>query len=111
MKLSKMTYTLTETLYQPEEENPMPQYIETKMIEDGLMAKVIIPKLEADGLKAYIGDYWFYFGGAELECTEPKEIPFGLLVEEIKAVLNYFYTTEETKDEYLYYYYYLCEHI
>lgn len=39
----------------------MKHIITKKMIEDGLISKVIIPKLEEDGLKAYIGDYWFYY--------------------------------------------------
>lgn len=87
-------------------------YIGTKMIEDGLMSKVIIPFLDADGLKAQIGDHWFYFGGSEFEYTEPKEIPFDVLVSEIKLVLDDFYECSETYgDEYLYYYYYLCENI
>jgi hypothetical protein len=82
------------------------------MIEDGLMAKVIIPKLEDDGLKAYIGDYWFYFGGTEFECTDPSTIPFGILVNEIKECLDDFYEHPEVfEDEYQYYYYYLCENI
>lgn len=88
------------------------EYIGTKMIEDGLMSKVIIPFLDADGLKAQIGDHWFYFGGSEFEYTEPKEIPFDVLVSEIKSVLDDFYECSETYgDEYLYYYYYLCENI
>ncbi len=84
-----------------------------KMIEDGLMAKAIIPKLEDSGLRAYIGDYWFYFGGSEFEFTDPKNIPFSILVEEIKIVLDSFRETsdEECRDEYLYYYDYLCENI
>ncbi len=90
----------------------MKERITKKMIEDGLMAKVIIPKQENDGLKAYIGNYWFYFGGSEFELTAPKDIPFGLLVEEIKAVFDAFYEAKDIyEDEYLYYYYYLCEHI
>lgn len=87
------------------------QYICRKMIEDGLMAKVIVPKREDDGLKAYIGDYWFYFGGSEFEHENPEKMPFGLLVEEIKNVLDSFYEHQETADEYLYYYYFLCENI
>lgn len=69
----------------------MKEYIGKKLIEDGLMAKVIIPKLEDDGLKAYIGEHWFYFGGTEFEQTDPKDIPFGLLVGEIKSVLDDFF--------------------
>lgn len=49
----------------------MKHRITKKMIEDGLISRVIIPKLEEDGLKAYIGDYWFYFGGSEFEDTDP----------------------------------------
>lgn len=89
----------------------MEKYIGKKMIEDGLMAKVILPQLHEDegSLIAKIGDYWFYFGGSEFEYTNPKEIPFDILVEEIKNVLDSFQT--ESPDEYLYYYYYLCENI
>ena len=90
----------------------MEKRIVKKMIEDGLMAKVIIPKQEDDGLKAYIGDNWFYFGGSEFEFTDPSNMPFGLLVEEIKTVLDAFYEDKDVfEDEYLYYYYYLYEHI
>lgn len=87
-------------------------YINQKMIEDGLMAKVIIPKLEDDGLKAYIGDHWFYFGGMEFEYTDPSTIPFGILANEIKECLDDFYEHPEVFEyEYQYYYYYLCENI
>ena len=90
----------------------MKEYIGKKMVEDGLMAKVIVPKLENDGLKAYIGEHWFYFGGTEFEYTDPKDIPFGLLVEEIKSVLDDFSKHPEVfENEYLYYYWYLCENI
>ena len=85
--------------------------ITEKMIQDGLMSKVIIPKLDDDGLKAYIGDYWFYFGGLEFEYTNPKDMSIWLIAEEIKVVLDDFYDWQEYEDEYLYYYYYLCEHI
>lgn len=88
------------------------KYIGRKMIEDGLMSKVIVPFLDEDGLKAQIGDYWFYFGGEEFEYTDPKDIPFDILVTEIKECLDDFYKhTELFEDEYLYYYYYLCENI
>ena len=87
------------------------EYINKKMIEDGLMSKVINPRLEDDGLKAYIGDYWFYFGGYEFENTNPNDIPFEILVEEIKIVLDDFYRLSDFENEYLYYYYYLDENI
>ena len=88
------------------------KYIGKKMIEDGLMSKVIVPFLDEDGLKAQIGDYWFYFGGTEFEYTDTKDIPFGILVNEIKECLDAFYECPEVyEDEYLYYYYYLCENI
>lgn len=87
-------------------------FICKKMIEDGLMAKVIVPQLDNDGLKAQIGEYWFYFGGTEFEKTDPKDMSFELLVEEIKTVLDDFYKHPETfGDEYMYYYYYLSENI
>ena len=87
----------------------MKKIITKKMIEDGLMAKVIIPKLEDDGLKAYIGDNWFYFGGSEFEYTDPKDMSIWLLAEEIKIALDSLDDVlEENDGEYLYYYYYLC---
>lgn len=90
----------------------MKKIITKKMIEDGLMAKVIIPKLENDGLKAYIGDNWFYFGGSEFEYTDPKDMSIWLLAEEIKTALDSLDDVLEGNDgEYLYYYYYLCEMI
>ena len=90
----------------------MKEYITKKMIEDGLMSKVIVPKLEYGGLVAHIGDYWFYAGRAEFDNTDPKEIPFEVLVNEIKDTLDDFYGCPEMfEDEYLYYYYYLCENI
>ena len=90
----------------------MKEYITKKMIEDGLMGKVIVPVLEDDGLIANIGNNWFYFGGTEFEYTDPKKIPFYILVNEIKDCLDDFYKhPEEFGDEYLYYYYYLCENI
>ena len=90
----------------------MKEYITKKMIEDGLMSKVIVPKLEYGGLVAHIGDYWFYAGRAEFDHTDPKEIPFEVLVNEIKDTLDDFYGYPEMfEDEYLYYYYYLCENI
>lgn len=87
------------------------KYIGRKMIEDGLMAKVIEPRLTGGGLIAQIGEYWFFFGGSEFERTNPKDIPFDVLVEEIKCVLDAFNEDEFYKTEYLYYYCYLCEHI
>lgn len=88
------------------------KYIGKKMIEDGLISKVIIPYLDTDGLKAQIGDCWFWFGGTEFEYTDPKDIPFDILVNKIKECLDGFYECPEVyKDEYLYYYYYLCENI
>ena len=87
------------------------EYIGKKMIEDGLMSRVIIPKLEDDGLKAYIGEYWFYFGGMEFQETEPSNIPFCVVVEELKSVLDDFYKLPEFEAEYLYYYHYLLENI
>lgn len=90
----------------------MKEYITKKMVEDGLMSKVIIPKLEDDELVCYIGDCWFYFGGMEFEYTNPKEIPFYILVNEIKECLDDFYDHPDIFEyEYLYYYYYLCENI
>lgn len=88
------------------------KYITKKLIEDGLMANVIIPKLNENELTCHIGEYWFYFGGMKFEHVDPKDIPFGVLVNEIKEVLDAFYECPDVfYDEYLYYYYYLCEHI
>lgn len=89
----------------------MKHRITKKMIEDGLISKVIIPKLEENDFKAYIGDYWFYFGGSEFENTDPKDMSLWLIAEEIKTILDDFYNCQDYDDEYLYYYYYLCEHI
>lgn len=88
------------------------KYIGKTMIEYGLMSKVIMSFLDEDGLKAQIGDYWFYFGGTEFEYTDPKDIPFDILVDEIKECLDAFYECPKVYEyEYLYYYYYLCENI
>lgn len=88
------------------------KYITKKLIEDGLMAKVIVPELSEGGLVCNIGDYWFYFGGSEFEYTNPKDISFSVLVNGIKTVLDDFYKHPEMfENEYMYYYYYLCEHI
>ena len=87
-------------------------YIGRKKIEDDLMAHVILPKLDEDGLKVHIGECWFYIGGMEFEYAEPDSIPFGVLVDEIKLVLDDFYKlSDDFGDEYMYYYYYLCENI
>lgn len=88
--------------------------ITKKMVEDGLMAKVIIPVLDEDGLKAHIGEYWFYFGGnypfSNINTdTNPDGADLFLLAEEIYIVLNELKTENET--EYLYYFYCLCENI
>lgn len=89
----------------------MREYIGKKMIEDGLMAKVIVPELTDGGLICHIGEYWFYFGGSEFEYVDPDDITFATKVEEIKMALDSFYEEEHMDDEYLYYYYYLCENI
>lgn len=81
------------------------------MIDEALFEDIIIPKLEEDGLKAYIGEHWFYFGGTEFENTEPSSIPCKVLVNEILSVLDAFKDAEETKDEYLYYYHYIKEEL
>ena len=88
----------------------MKKIITKKMVKDGLMAKAIIPQLEEDGLKAYIGDNWFYFGGSEFEYTNPKDMSIRLLAEEIKIALDSLDDELDGNDgEYLYYYYYLRE--
>ena len=87
----------------------MYEIITTKMIEDGLMAKVITVKPDGDDIMVTIGDGWFWISGDGLD---PNNIPFGSLVTEIKDALDDFYGhTDMFEDEYLYYYYYLCENI
>lgn len=93
----------------------MKEYIGKKMIEDGLMAKVIIPTIKEGELSAVIGDNWFWFDNGSFDYDNVEDIPFNALVEGIKKTLDAFYEDgkkhEEFKDEYLYYYYYLCENI
>ena len=93
----------------------MKEYIGKKMIEDGLMAKVIIPTIKEGELAAIIGDNWFWFDNGKLDYDNVEDITFYLLVDGIKDTLDAFYEDgknhEEMKDEYLYYYYYLCENI
>lgn len=94
----------------------MKEYIGKKMIEDGLMAKVIIPTIKEGELAAIIGDNWFWFDNSDYnDYDNVEDIPFSLLVDGIKKTLDAFYkdgkNCEEFKDEYLYYYYYLCENI
>ena len=89
----------------------MSEFITLRLIELGVQLGVIIPKLESDGLKAYIGEYWFFFGGSEFESTEPSKIPFAVLIREIRNALSSFRETPEFQDEYRYYYYYLCENV
>lgn len=79
------------------------------MVENGLTLGLIQPVLEGD-LRCYIGDYWFWFGGTEFEYTDPEEIPFDILVDEIFEALDSF-DTEDFEDEYNYYYYFLSEGI
>ena len=88
----------------------MKNKITKDMVENGLKLKLIRPVLDGE-LKCYIGDYWFWFGGAEYEYTDPKEIPFDTLVNEIFEALNSFADTEDFEDEYNYYYYFLFEKI
>lgn len=85
----------------------MKKLITKKLVKDGLKANLILPELNDDGLVAHIGDNWFYFGGSEFEYTNPEEISFEVLVNEIKLVLDDFQT--EFEDEYLYYFFYLNE--
>lgn len=87
----------------------MKEFITLQLIERGIQLGVVIPKLESDGLKAHIGEHWFYFGGNEFEFTDPSKIPFAVLVREIRNALSSFRETPEFQDEYRYYYYYLCE--
>ena len=82
-------------------------YIGRKMIEDGLMAKVIIPSItESENLKITIGDYSF---NALNFCTAIPETYW--LAEHIKCALDAMYHLDEYFWEYKYYYDYLCSHI
>lgn len=81
------------------------------MIDDALFAGVIVPVLENDGLKAYVGEDWFFFGGSEFEHTEPSSIPCDVLVNEIKNTLDSFRETPEHQDDYLRYYHYIKENL
>lgn len=96
-----------------ESENEDENIITLDMITLGLKQGIIIPKAEGDGLKCYIGDYWFYFGGLEFEYTDPKDVPEDVLPTEIKIALDAFIETEnrEFETEYMYYYYYLLENL
>jgi len=86
--------------------------ITRQMIADGLKAKLIVPELDkVDGLKAHIGEYWFYFGGTEFEVTDPGAIPFETLVDEIKLILDDFCSSEDFRDEYMHYYFILAERL
>lgn len=90
----------------------MKNYISRKMIEDGLMAKVITTSLEDNYLVVSIGEHWFYSNISDAEYTYVNDIPFSVLVTEIKDTLDDFYGHPDMfEDEYLYYYYYLCENI
>ena len=90
----------------------MENYINCKMVEDGLMAKVITAKLDGNDIMVTIGDGWFWINGDEFKWTDINDIPFSILVTEIKDALDDFYGHQDTfEDEYLYYYYYLCENI
>lgn len=84
------------------------------MIARGLKQGIIIPKVEGDGLKCYIGEYFFFFGGSEFEGIEElSEIPEDILPTEIKTVLDAFNasTNLHFEKEYMYYYYYLLENL
>ena len=88
------------------------KYIGRKMIEDGLMSKVIIPSIEDQYLVVTIGEHYFYSNILDDEYDNADDIPFGVLVTEIKDALDDFYGCPDVfEDEYLYYYYYLCENI
>lgn len=90
----------------------MENYINRKMVEDGLMAKVITTKLDGNDIMVTIGDGWFWINGDEFKWADINDIPFSVLVTEIKDALDDFYGHPDMfDDEYLYYYYYLCENI
>lgn len=86
--------------------------ITKQMVEDGIRQNIIKPVLSDDGLICKIGICWFYFGGHEFENTDPNEIPFDILVNEVLTVLDDFHDDwQDYWDEYVYYWYYLKEHI
>ncbi len=88
--------------------------ITLEMIKMGLKQGLIIPKVEGDGLKCYIGEYFFFFGGSEFEGIEElSEIPKDVLPIEIRTALDGFNKPEnrEFETEYMYYYYYLLENL
>lgn len=88
--------------------------ITLEMIKEGLKQGLIIPKVEGDGLKCYIGEYFFFFGGSEFEdVQELSEIPEDVLPIEIRTALNAFNKAEnhDFETEYMYYYYYLLENL
>ncbi len=85
------------------------------MILNGLKNGSIKVINDEDGLKAQIGEHWFYFGCADGEefDEERNDILHNInqQAEEIKSALDYFYNYPQIhSDEYLYYYSYLCEH-
>ena len=67
------------------------EIITKKMIEDGLNQNIVKPVLFDGELICKIGDDWFYFGGHEFENTDPSEISFDILVNEIISVLDAFH--------------------
>lgn len=85
--------------------------INHNIIHDGLKQSLIIPYLDPDGLKARIGEYWFYFGGSEFENTKPEDIDPDTLKDEIKIALDSFKENKESQDEYMYYSSYLIENL
>lgn len=90
-------------------------YITKQMIADELNQNIIKPVLDDGELICKIGDNWFYFGdqeSEEFENTDPSEISFDVLVNDILRVLDDFREDcDDYGDEYLYYYYYLTENL
>ena len=66
----------------------MDKYITRKMIEDGLMAKIILNSFEDEYLVTTIGEYWFYTSANELKYDNVNDIPFTVLVDEIKEIIK-----------------------
>ena len=84
--------------------------IDKKDIKNAIQNKVI--RFEVDpnmgsGTVAFIGDYWFYFGGHEAEDMSPEEytknVPIDDIVNEIYDTLEFFNRDVDFKDEYDYY--------
>ncbi len=86
-------------------------YIDSGMIEAGLKLGLIRPQQSGQGLIAYIGEHWFFFGGIEFENANPDNLdPIDLEIE-IKSALDSFRKCPDYETEYAYYYWFLKKNI